>query len=565
MQEAYGGLFLSILLATLLAVPATWLVVRLYRRRVLALMAGRRLHEGAAQTEATGARVSSSPRAVSPTIAPPELLYITGLPGSARSASDGQYVTMRRRAARAALVYAAGGLCFAAVVCFGMTGRRIFEALLALPAEQWTTSLLWGTLQRNWAGQLWGLFLELCLFIYPTGWVIYLVTARKRRTMRAVTGLYVAFYVLLNVLEIHFVPQQEPWVFVALWLASNLMPTLFMAGFLYRGLQGVGPLIYAALLFGAVAALSLLLLAPPPLPICPGLVLLLIVGALAGMLLAAILRWLYERKWLSESSLMTDSIWLVFGFYYALALGADLFWTLNVLASFLLYKVITALGFALLAASHRRQAGQVAPQLLFLRVFALGKRAEQLFTSVANSWRYAGSICLITGPDLATATLAPHNLLDYLARRLRRLFIDSPEAVEQRMATLDLAPDPDGRYRVNEFFCYEDTWQMALSRLASKDVVVLSDLRQFSPQNAGCVYGIEELVRRVPLERVLFVVDDLTDERFLRQTAQRAWTALEPDSPNRRTPAPPLRLFHCTGGGAGDSDHLLQALAQAVA
>ena len=78
--------------------------------------------------------------------------------------------------------------------------------------------------------------------------------------------------------------------------------------------------------------------------------------------------------------------------------------------------------------------------------------------------------------------------------------------------------DRDLRFRVNDFFCYDDTWKMVLSRLARDSDAVLMDLRGFSRKNAGCVFELGELARMVPLEHVVFVVDRRTDERLLAET-----------------------------------------------
>jgi hypothetical protein len=59
---------------------------------------------------------------------------------------------------------------------------------------------------------------------------------------------------------------------------------------------------------------------------------------------------------------------------------------------------------------------------------------------------------------------------------------------------------------------------MVLSRLVHESDAVLMDLRGFSRDNAGCVFELHELVRLVPLDRVVFVVDRRTDETLLAET-----------------------------------------------
>jgi hypothetical protein len=125
---------------------------------------------------------------------------------------------------------------------------------------------------------------------------------------------------------------------------------------------------------------------------------------------------------------------------------------------------------------------------------------------------------MIAGVDLARRTVEPHEFLDFMSGKLARRFIDGPAALEQRMQERDVKPDRDLRFRVNDFFCYDDTWKMVLSRLARDSDAVLMDLRGFSRKNAGCVFELGELARMVPLEHVVFVVDRRTDERLLAET-----------------------------------------------
>jgi hypothetical protein len=62
---------------------------------------------------------------------------------------------------------------------------------------------------------------------------------------------------------------------------------------------------------------------------------------------------------------------------------------------------------------------------------------------------------------------------------------------------------------------------------------------------------------------VVFVVDDTTDEEFLRQTVQEAWNRMSPTSPNRSSPIGQLTLFRLTGK-RGELQGLLRALSGAT-
>jgi hypothetical protein len=105
---------------------------------------------------------------------------------------------------------------------------------------------------------------------------------------------------------------------------------------------------------------------------------------------------------------------------------------------------------------------------------------------------------------------------------------------------------------------------MTLTRLVADSDAVLMDLRGFSQDNHGVVYEIEELINIVPLERVVFVIDQTTDEKFLRQTVEGSWDRMSPTSPNRSSTPERLQLFRFTGSHGGEFQHLLAALSNAA-
>jgi hypothetical protein len=104
---------------------------------------------------------------------------------------------------------------------------------------------------------------------------------------------------------------------------------------------------------------------------------------------------------------------------------------------------------------------------------------------------------------------------------------------------------------------------MVLSRLVSETEAVLMDLRGLSPLNAGVAFEIEELLNLVPLERVVFVVDETTDETFLRETVERSSRRLRPTSPNRLSDSTEVTTFEFTASRRGELQRLLGALAAA--
>jgi hypothetical protein len=169
---------------------------------------------------------------------------------------------------------------------------------------------------------------------------------------------------------------------------------------------------------------------------------------------------------------------------------------------------------------------------------------------------------MIAGPDLVTSTVEPHEFLEFLASGVSRQFVKDRADLARRLEGMDTAADPDLRYRVNEFFCHADTWQMTMRELAERSDAVLMDLRSFSSSNQGCLFEVGELLKAVDLRRVVFVIDATTDRRFLEAAMASLWDSLPADSPNRRQTQPAARLLDL---GAGSGQPALPGLFSALA
>jgi hypothetical protein len=356
-----------------------------------------------------------------------------------------------------------------------------------------------------------------------------------------------------------------------LWLLTNISGTFLILAFLPRSIRAMGPLVLVFMV-AAVAGAGVwhnlfnaggseLMLRAVNLFTSLGLNNMDAVTAatfaaeLIGVALLSLIGWAFLRGlgrlylWhlISDQSVLIDSLWFLFvltGVVDFAFFGG--LWFLAPLGAFAIYKLIAVLGFALFG---ERPAG-AEPKLLLLRVFSLGKRSARLFNAFGRLWRHVGQIRLIAGPDLATSTVEPHEFLDFLSGKLDRRFISGPETLVRRLSETEQRRDFDGRYRVDDFFCHDDTWQMVLKRLASDSDAVLMDLRGFLPDNQGCVFEINELLNVMPLDRVVFVVDATTDLAFLRETFAAGWAALAADSPNRDLAEPRVLLFEFAGGSS---------------
>jgi hypothetical protein len=366
-----------------------------------------------------------------------------------------------------------------------------------------------------------------------------------------VLAVYLFAGIALGILLLNRSPDLTIIQLGYLWFDANLIPSLLLLFFLNRRIRAVGPLILVFMIVGAMGATSLVSVAgsnPEVLRLISSFAYSIGLGAvgtvsglhLLGFALFAIAGWIaldslrqmYEHKMMSDQSVTVDTIWLTFGIVNSMGLvfqGAR--WILSGLVAFAIFKIVTLLGFSLLRVRKKKSP---APRLLLLRVFALGRRSEHFYNALGKYWRTAGSIQMIAGPDLATATVEPHEFLDFVTGKLARRFIDSGHTLDLRIDQMDLAADSDARFRVTEFFCHDDTWKITLARLADESDAVLMDLRGFSQNNAGCIFEITELFNLVPLQRVVFVVDESTDAQFMRNTMQLAWRQIRDQSPNRR-------------------------------
>jgi hypothetical protein len=300
----------------------------------------------------------------------------------------------------------------------------------------------------------------------------------------------------------------------------------------------------------------------------------LLIGAVpAGIAGWLLLRWLgrlYRAGWISDQLIMTDAVWLMFSvvqsptvFPQSPTVGSSFSWRPEVTAiiaigAFVAYKLAAMAGCRLLRTELEDKQGC---KLLLLRVFSLGKRSERLFAGFTKLWRYIGSIRMIAGPDLATSTVEPHEFLDFLAGRLQRRFIADRDMLETRVRETDRWRDFDGRFRIAEFFCHDDTWQAVLRRLVKDSDVLLMDLRGFSQSNRGCVFEINELLELMPIRYIVFVVDRTTDKRFLAQVFTDAWASVTQVSPNWNDSAPRVGLYDFDGHVGGGVPALVAAVA----
>jgi hypothetical protein len=103
-----------------------------------------------------------------------------------------------------------------------------------------------------------------------------------------------------------------------------------------------------------------------------------------------------------------------------------------------------------------------------------------------------------------------------------------------------------------------------LRRLVAETDLALVDLRGFAPRHAGAAFEIKALLDAVRLERIVILVDDGTDEAYLRQVIHDGWAEIGVDSPNRALSLPRLHLLRLGRLGSREIGHLISALARAA-
>lgn len=530
-----GQLSFILIVSTVLALVASFLLLLLYRRAVVKSMRRRSRSE---ILEPKGFLPPESEH--KPNDAPLNFSFVTCAAARANRDATTLYRSANRRRWLIALVHTVAGCCFAAAMTAaflsaGKSGFSPFRFMFLTWVNAW-----------------------------PVLMAIDLAIGLSRRGKLVGALVYFLIGSVIGTILLAKNPGLPVGQLLYLWLEFNAVPTILLLIFLNRRIRALGPLVLVFMILGVTGASFVVTLAGNNLKLLKAVsnfshsigvgafgttVALHLIGfaafAILGWLVLGLLRRLYEKKHVSEQSIIVDAMWLLFGIVNSIGLVFEgRLWIFSGLAAFTLYKLVAAGLFRALGIARRAKSN--GHRLLLLRVFALGKRSANLYDTVGKSWRTVGSMQMIAGPALATSPIEPHEFLDFVTGKLDRRFIDSGRTLDLRIGQMDLEPDGEGQFRVTEFFCHDDTWKLTLARLAGESDAVLMDLRGFSQQNAGRVFEINEIFNLVPLRHIVFVVDETTDQSFMRQTMQHAWRRLRELSPNRRPGAGQVSLVQLT-------------------
>ncbi|MCU0989505.1 MAG: hypothetical protein MUE63_07970 [Xanthomonadales bacterium] len=226
----------------------------------------------------------------------------------------------------------------------------------------------------------------------------------------------------------------------------------------------------------------------------------------------------YEAKRFSDAQLLASTWWLMLvvtiGFDIMVARDMPLIALLLVFGETLVFAPLNRWAMRRLGVVGPVAAG-AAPTLLLLRVFGNTARTERLFDRVASRWRLVGPVTMIAAPDVTARTIDAGDYLRWLTGRVDDLFVTSRATLDAKLANLDLGPDPDGRYRLNEFCCRDSTWQATVIELMRRADVVIMDVRGLTAARRGCEFELQQLAQRLPPKRLVLVVDETTDRAVL--------------------------------------------------
>ena len=532
------SMFLIIGVAPILTLLLCTLLLWRYRRAVKhAMEATVGFHGSGAEAPPAGSPPSGNPTIKDPTVRP-----------RSRNLYQRAIRAPRHNAMRYSVAWLSSALVFALAAHF------VYPSGLELP----------GFLNAVW------------IYLWPVVLALALIGPHSMRPWAVYIAVYFVVFCLLglwastinNLPEYSFgavfLPARSsvtPWGMIELWLVVNGAPTALMLLCFNRRVRAVAPLVLA-LVTTAISGMwfvALALFSPRGVNAVVTLaesldvhvvwfVVAIYLLSLAGFgaIGWALARWIaraYRHSHLSDQSLRLDALWLLFASTYSMWLvSGGLAWIATVPAAFLAYKLALAAG-----ARIPRRESSPGVGLIFLRVFSLGRRSEALLEDVARYWRHIGGIHMITGPDVVGSTVQPHQFLDFLSAKLARHFVRDPVSLERSIAERDRTADPDGRFRINNFFCHEDSWRLLLPRLIQEGDPVLMDLRSFSAKNDGCIYELQYLFQQVPFSSFLLVVEG-TIKPFLEQKLKEILDQLPPSSPNYRRSLDEVAVYNFGSG-----------------
>jgi hypothetical protein len=336
---------------------------------------------------------------------------------------------------------------------------------------------------------------------------------------RLVAGEWPTADLLLNAF---FFVQFLAWMGVVPWVL------MFATG--ARRIRGVAPIVYAGILMFGLAPVLGSRAASWLASSSSGTRLLLQFGLDAAFIVLAfpaawlalkrlqmISRWHQQKR--SSDAMLLSRVWWLMGcaWYTVTIVNSSGHWWLPFaggLGSYLLFLLVQRVLMTWILAREQRPPPR---RLLLLRIFGQTARTESLFDSVGTKWLLYGPILTVAAPDIAARSLNPDSFLRLVSGQIVESFVVSRGGLQRRLDTLDEKPDPDGRYRISDFCCRDNTWRATVVELMDRADVVLMDLRGLNSERHGCEFELQQLAQRVSPSQVVLLIDDETDCGLITQ------------------------------------------------
>ena len=182
-------------------------------------------------------------------------------------------------------------------------------------------------------------------------------------------------------------------------------------------------------------------------------------------------------------------------------------------------------------------------KLLLLRVF--GSNSIKDFMALIGAWRWMGTTYFLGGPDTAGEKM--DELLNFLKGRIQDSIIENEEELNKEIANVQSLPDRHLRFPVHSMQCSNNIWHKALQHFLTKAEVIVIDLSGMSKTNLGIRYELEKIFNELPLQKVIFLINDFTDKEALFGLLQDIASTLPAQSPNYSQTQLNIRLFHYGG------------------
>jgi hypothetical protein len=196
--------------------------------------------------------------------------------------------------------------------------------------------------------------------------------------------------------------------------------------------------------------------------------------------------------------------------------------------------------------------GAAPLRIAYLRLFENRPRTR---TFVEGAWREFGRVYLLR----SAGSVTPKEFRAMKHGDVAGMFVTSrpqllaalagserPPLGKGRHAFRDIGPttlrvrDRYGCYPMTALLCHGSFWKEAVDVLLDWVDLVALDLSGLRPQNQATRYELQRVVDRFPIERLVLLADEQSNQRWLQAQIQDIWSRMAPGSPN--AVGPPRRV-----------------------